>query len=269
VAGPGVPNYSISGTVFQDADTDAAIDIDETFIAGVTINLVADGSVFSSTTTGAEGTYEFVVPCGTYSVEIDTSSLTGTEKTYFVATTPLSYDITIGPNSTENNFGFDVNTNRLIEDLESQVLPTTGYEVKFWKKEFLFGAGGRTFTYTPEELLAFLDTIEQLALDDPFVFPAGDVERLDYVYQILKRPNRTDFEEFECELLTLELNYAAGIGVDLSTELVLIGWGESLYNDPGSTNPKGVVIEAATILDATAVFRGINSNKSTGGGGTQ
>ncbi len=270
VAGPGIPSYRISGTVFQDANADALLSVNETFVSNVTISLLQDGSPVSSTTSDGDGYYEFTAPCGTYSVEVDTATLTGTQQTYFLATTALAYEVSIGPDSPGNNFGFDVNSTKLVEDLEAQTLPTSGWDTKFWKKEFLFGSKGRTFVYTPAELLAFLETIEGLALENPFVFPEGDTERLTFVYEILKRPSSTDFEAFEAELLTLELNYVSGEGIDLSTELVLIGWGESLYNAPGGTNPKGVIIEAAgTIQDATSVFRGINSNKSTGGGGTQ
>jgi len=269
IAGPGIPQYLISGNVFQDANANASLDPLETFVSNVTINLLQDGSTVSSTTSDGNGYYEFTALCGTYTVEIDTATLTGTEKDYFVATTALSYEIFLSQDVPGNNFGFDVNTTKLLDDLASEILPTTGFEAKFWKKEFLFAAAGRSFEYTPEELLAFLDTIEGLQLENPFVFPSDDQERLDFVYELLRKPVLTDFEAFERELLTLELNYVSGQGIDLSTQLVLIGWGESLYNTPGGSNPKFGMIQAATIGDATEVYRGINANKSTGGGGTQ
>ncbi len=269
IAGPGSPEYLVSGNVFQDANTNATLDANETFITGVTINLRENGTVTSSTTSNASGYYEFSVPCGTYSVELDTTTLTGTDKTYFVATTALSHSVSVGPDSPGNSFGFDVNTTKLLSDLNAKTLPTTGLNAAFWKKEFQFAVSGRTSTYSPAQLLGFLAAIEELALETPFVFPVGDQARLDFVYQMLRKPLRTDFEAFERELITIELNYAAGKGIDLSTELVLIGWGETLYNAPGGSNPKGVVIQATTIQDATSVYRGINSNKSTGGGGTQ
>jgi hypothetical protein len=176
--------------------------------------------------------------------------------------------VTVGPDSPGNNFGFDVNTGKLLDDLGNKDLTTTGLNAAFWKKQFQFGVVGRTSTFTPAELLAFLDTIEGLALPDPFIFPTGDQDRLNFVYELLKKPIRSDFEAFERELIALELNYAAGRGIDLSTELVLIGWGESLYDASGQSNPKFGMIQATT-GDATEVFRGINANKSTGGGGTQ
>ena len=268
IAGPGAPEYLVSGTVFQDANTNATLDATETFITNVSVNLLQEGSLVSTVASDANGFYEFSVPCGDYSVEIDTSTLTGTEKTYFIATTTLSHVISVGPNSPGNNFGFDVNSEKLLDDLDSKTLPTTGLTAAFWKKELQFGVAGRTSVYTPAQLLAFIDTIEDLALEDPFIFPSDDQGRLDFVYQILRKPIRNDFDAFERELMAIELNYAAGRGIDLSTELVLIGWGESLYNE-GPANPKNGMTLAGTVIDATEVYRGVNANKSTGGGGTQ
>ncbi|WP_404311173.1 SdrD B-like domain-containing protein [Neorhodopirellula lusitana] len=61
----------ISGKVWSDVDTDAVFDDDESPIAGVVIELYDDaGTLISTTTTDANGCYEFdQLPPGTYSVK--------------------------------------------------------------------------------------------------------------------------------------------------------------------------------------------------------
>jgi len=269
VAGPGIPMYTISGTVFQDANGSGTLDAGETYISNTAISLTQDNSLVSTTTSDASGNYSFSVPCGMYSVELDTTTLTGTQNVYFNATTPLTRDVSAGPDSPDNNFGFDVNVEKTIEDLDNGTLPTTGAEAKFWKKEYQFAAKGKDSFFTRDSLLLFLDRLEGLALATPFVFTGTETERLDAAYEILRKPIHTDFEAFERELLTIELNHVSGFGIDASTELVLIGWGETLYNEALSgANPKNGATMAATLPDATGVYEHVNANKSPGGGGS-
>jgi len=268
IAGPGVPMYTISGTVFQDANASGALDAGETIISGVTISLLQSGSLLSSTTSDGSGSYAFVVPCGTYTVQLDTLTLTGTQKNYFEATTALAYTRTVGPDSPGNNYGFEVNSDKAIQDLGNGTLPTTGAKADFWKKEYQFGSQGKNGYFPRDSMIVFLNRLEDVALETPFVFTGTDAVRLDAVYQILRKPIRTDFEALERQLLTVELNYVAGFGIDPSTQLVMIGWGETLYNDALSgANPKNGVT-MGTLTGATSLYEGINANKSPGGGGS-
>ena len=67
------PTASIGDSVFLDQDGDGVRDAGEPGLSGVTINLIDDatGAVVATTTTAADGSYDFVgLPAGSYSVEI-------------------------------------------------------------------------------------------------------------------------------------------------------------------------------------------------------
>ena len=269
ISGPGAL-FIISGSLFQDADEDGALDATETFISNVTINLKQSGNVVESTVTGIDGTYQFLIPCGSYDVEADTSTLTNTQGKYFTSTTPISLSVTVGPDSPGNNFGFKTNTTKLIEDLGNGTLTTTGFTATFWKKQVQSAINNKRATYTRTQVLGFITVIEGLALPDPYIFPSDDNGRLQTAFDILKMPVHTDLETLVRELLALEFNYAASRGIDPSTQLVLIGWGESLVAQEGAANPGGKfgLTEGVTpIGDAIEIFQQID--KSTGGGGTR
>ena len=78
-------NASIGDRVWNDADADGVQDPAETGITGVTVRLSDDvGNLITTTVTGANGHYSFDhLPEGTYTVEIDTTTLpAGATETY-------------------------------------------------------------------------------------------------------------------------------------------------------------------------------------------
>ena len=67
-----VPDYSISGLVYNDANRNGSHDGSETPYAGVTVNLLdSAGNVVATTTTDANGAYSFTkLPAGYYTVKV-------------------------------------------------------------------------------------------------------------------------------------------------------------------------------------------------------
>ena len=67
-----VPDYSISGLVYNDANRNGSHDGSETPYAGVTVNLLdSAGNVVATTTTDANGAYSFTkLPAGNYTVKV-------------------------------------------------------------------------------------------------------------------------------------------------------------------------------------------------------
>lgn len=68
-------NRSVSGTIWDDANWNGAIDSGEPGIAGVTIALLQGSNVITTASTAADGTYSFSgLPSGTYTVQVTDNS---------------------------------------------------------------------------------------------------------------------------------------------------------------------------------------------------
>ncbi|MBI1803519.1 MAG: hypothetical protein HYR77_03520 [Ignavibacteria bacterium] len=277
IAGPCARVFDISGAVFADANSNGSKEPTETGIAGVRVDLL-DGSstLLGSASSNSFGQYLFeTLPAGNYFVKVDTNTVTSSTKTkYLSTTTPLSISVTVGPNSANNNFGFDPRTTLLIDDIKFGTLPTNGKSAGYWKKQFQAALGNGKADYTAAALLALLDQVSQLQLNgptDPFTFPNG----LATAFDILNNPTKTDADALRKQLLATELNHVTGRGIistDPGLQLLLIGWGEAILVTSGGAVATMSIKEAprynsvtATAKDATDVFSTINSG---GGGGS-
>ena len=109
-----VPDYSIAGRVYRDADKSGSYTDGEETFSGVTVDLLdKDGNVVGTTTTDADGTYSFTkLPAGTYRVKVhpdgDLAGLDQTEDPDGIADS-MSGEITIGFDNqkvTGVNFGY-------------------------------------------------------------------------------------------------------------------------------------------------------------------
>jgi len=208
------------------------------------------------------------------------------------ATSPTSLEVTVGPDATEKDFGWEPDVARIIAGIDNGDYPTTGKSYKWWRKEFLRVINGNANTaYNEAQLLAFVHEIEDLALLSEYDFTPG--EELQQVYDIL---NNHAFEDGDGEaimmtakdtdngrhdayafllreLLTTELNHVSGRGLsDLQLQQILVGWGEEVLNNntpafqfvlPGEFQPYATT---SPLEDGGTTFKKING--ATGGGGT-
>ena len=109
-----VPDYSIAGRVYRDADKSGSYTDGEETFEGVTVDLIdASGTVVATATTTADGTYSFEkLPAGTYRVKVHAdgalADLDQTEDPDGIADS-MSGEITIGFDNqtvTGVNFGY-------------------------------------------------------------------------------------------------------------------------------------------------------------------
>ena len=131
-----VPDYSIAGRVYRDADKSGSYTDGEETFGGVTVDLLdKDGNVVGTTTTDADGTYSFTkLPAGTYRVKVhpdgDLAGLDQTEDPDGIADS-MSGAITIGfdnPTVTGVNFGYVAPDAPAVEPGLKQRLARTGFD---------------------------------------------------------------------------------------------------------------------------------------------
>jgi hypothetical protein len=73
---------SLAGIVWEDLNSDGVIDVGESFLTGITIDLILSGSTVATGTTDTNGAYSFTgLSAGTYSVTITTPP-SGLNQTY-------------------------------------------------------------------------------------------------------------------------------------------------------------------------------------------
>jgi len=132
---------SVSGSIWQDTDSDGTIDASETGFGSVTIDLMQGAVVISSTTSASDGTYSFNnLVSGTYIVKItDTNGvLSGLTTTYEVSLPPPPYDgeetvdLTSG-NQTGINFGYKQTTPTLVTLSSFRAYEDNGKLLVEWK----------------------------------------------------------------------------------------------------------------------------------------
>lgn len=301
IAGPCARVFDISGTVFNDANTNGSKNAVESGISGVTVNLLDSNDVFlESLITDPSGNYKFEsVPLGRYTVQVDTNTVAATSTKYLANTTPTSLSVTGGPDSPGNDFGFNPKAAALLADLRSGALPTNGLTVEFWKKQLAAAVREREKD-TPigvlrdasserdrnrdndkdkkpivskDSLRAYISRIRALLLPEPFQL--GEGNGFEAALDILSKSPKTDLQKLRQQLLALEFNQVSRhgiVGTDAPLQLILVAWGEALVagatTDAATPLSVGPSLETtmSALTDAAAVFAAIS--KSSGGGGT-
>ena len=269
--------YDISGRVFVDIDENGLRDSDqEPGIADVIVEFVDVHGNVTSVVTDESGSYAFRKLGGTFQINLPLDGYPGYFNEdlarSFDATTSLTLEATVPPDSPNNDFGFSPQSEELISELEDGILLSTGESLEFWTDKFASAVDNDNghHDFDAGNLVNLLTELQGLFLVDPYQFTPGN--ELREAYDILRSDSLDVIDRLFAELLATELNQVAGYGLvdQRDLQLVLISWGEALIaaylapetakTDAGGEKapPSNDIIHEATIL-----FGLLN----TGGGG--
>jgi len=282
-------NWNVSGTVFLDTDRDGMQSPIEIGLPGVVVDLSGAGAALSAIT-DADGRYTFAnVGTGSWTVAIDLTAhadaFNADLAAWFLATSPLTQVVTVGPDAPGNDFGFVPDTGSILEDLADGTIRTDGYTRETWRRIFrcamhydqLANPGGNDdrgrsdhddgerhedspghrvgdscacndgdLVYDANALRALLASVEGLFLPEPYQFRDG--QELREAYRLLARRENTIEGRVEQELLVTELNYLVGRGAVGQADLIaaIAAWSESLL-----------------VWDATEVVKSADKGRAT------
>lgn len=208
VQGPCSGVYTLSGSIYIDANENGKKDAEETGIASIAVDLFNNdtGDKIGTVNTSVNGLYSFMVLQGNYKIAVGKDLL---DDSNYTAVGDAYIEI---PNVTKDlsgyNFGYLLNSSKVIADLENKVIEVNTEPTKFWS-QVIGRKGPNRNLYTQEEIRAFLVAVENLHLDGPFFF--GDNKEEDAL-KVLNRPIRSDLDLFLQQLLTAELNVVSSRG---------------------------------------------------------
>jgi hypothetical protein len=215
VLGPCGGIYTISGSIFIDADIDETKDPGESGIGGYTIKLAQDtdgdgeANYTDSVETSADGSYSFEVLEGVYKVSVGDDLLNDQN---YTATTLTEQEVNVSSDVKNVNFGYEVEAEKITEKFIDNTIPLDTEDYKFWIQQLKNPGKGKS-EYTREEINELLTSVEGLLLDDPFQFQGNKIKA---ALDILSKPIKTDIDLYLQQLLTAELNVLSGRGALLS-----------------------------------------------------
>lgn len=300
-------DWAVSGTVYIDTDRDGEQDPSETGLPGVAVDLLG-GDYIQSAVTDDYGRYAFADVCtGSWTVAVDLmahpDAFNADLAAYFSATSPLARAVTVGPDATDNDFGFVPNADRILADIADGDITTDGFTRETWRGFFrcamhydhVRNAGVEKpdrsdhdggirhedspghrlgdscacnegdLLYDADALRALLATVEGLFLPEPYQFRDG--QELNEAYRMISRNARSVEDRVMQELLVTELNYLVGRGAVGQADLVasIAAWSESLLFWDATEGTKSVDKGRATgdLSQVLTILEAVN----TGGGG--
>ena len=248
---------SISGTVYVDADADENKGASESGIQNTTV-ILKDGTTEYAEQTDDDGNYSFLVLTKnlekTFTLEVPSES-PGTVDfneelfdTHNPTTTVTGISVTTSEENVSGiNFGFEPKIDDLIialtpvdidgdGELDRPEIASKSKTRLFWKTQIFLGIIEQKLErwfnipvdlraeIPKEDLLGYLDEIENLLIEDPFQF--GD-RKLQNAFKILFKRN-SDLNSLLSELLTAELNVVAKFGTDSPEfDRAILSFGES------------------------------------------
>lgn len=239
--------YSISGTVYIDANNNQTQDLDEPAISNTTVQLLdASGNVIASAFSDGNGDYTFsglvagdytiYVPEGTPNEEGDfNEDLTDYFNTPYTST-PVSI---VDTDVSEIDFGYSPDLGSVMDDIDTSDPDADGYSfagtgktIGYWKHQHSVAIKGKGRAHVDSATLSdYLVTIESQWLANPFNFGA---DKFGNSFAILSAKTSDATELLNKQLLGTELNHVDGRGMSNAMELqgALLSYAEfvSAYN---------------------------------------
>lgn len=257
-----VETYDISGVVFLDANENGVLDAGEPRFPGTTVTLsgtdLAGDDWEMTLVSGAGGKYEFTgLPPGTCTVTVSLATpdndadLNEMLEHYFDETTLRPITVSVGPDSTGNDFGYAVDTTALIIELPEY--DGTGKTIGFWKHQFSahLKANKKVNAHVDAEtLMGYLDAINDFGPEEPFHFSDDRDTAFQQAFDIMSANTKDDVGLLLKQLLATELNHMAAQGLqdDLVLQGFLLEWGECIASHPDEFD-RDQTLEAKDIFD--------------------
>ena len=252
--GPGaviasIITYSISGTVFVDANNNGEFNVDEPVLQNTTVNLSNGMSV----KTDSKGYYTFEnLTAGQYSVSVPgmtanvPDDFNETLSSYFTDTRGMEHQVTAGPNVTGSDFGFRVEAATVLADFDAAdadgngfTFSGTGKTIGFWKHQITSAKQGKTkgvqvsAAAVRDYLYSGTTSVKTMFADVFADIPVSTPGAYDYALAVLGSTSSDAVELLKKQLLGTELNSQAGTGIsNTSLQNALVAWSEYLvkYN---------------------------------------
>ena len=245
VQGPCDGVYTLTGSIFIDANEDGVKQSSESGIPNVPVELknLSTNNVLTRSLTQAGGEFSFQVLEGSYNVTVVEDLLDDS----YNATTAITVDLTdVTTDISGIHFGYRIDKQKVINDLREGIVLVNNEPTKYWVQQ-IRQRGKNNGDYTEQEIRDFLTEVENLLLFEPFQLGEDkEANALD----ILTRPIKTQLDEYLQQLLTAELNVISGRGafsLDSNGEpvlndeynLALLIYGEAVACDALGTCPSG------------------------------
>jgi hypothetical protein len=177
IQGPCSGVYSISGSIFIDANENGEKNAEETGIAFIDVKLMDNdnnsGEEIGTVQTLTNGLYSFPVLKGNYSVEVGDDLL---EDENYTAVGKTSRNVGLVTGDVSNiDFGYRLNSDEVIEKLENNKIELDTEPTKFWI-QVIRQTGPNKNLYSPADIRGFLIAVEEdLHLDGPFFL--GEIKK--------------------------------------------------------------------------------------------
>ncbi len=288
IPGPCKGIYTISGFIYVDENGNGTKDAGEGGIGNVLVHLLDDNSseFTDPDTSSSNGSYAFNVFTGStstdFNIDVSYDLLSDDFSENFSPTTDLPLTVTVNNADVSNqNVGFKPETEKIIQKFEAGdeiVLKTE--KPKFWADEYKFSEKGKKTVFSTDELLEFLDAIDNLEdLAYSFQFGTNDSDRISNAEKILSvRGNSTDLEILLSEFLAALLNVVSGHGAfdengnvleDFNTLILKIG-AAAAVTESGNNNSlmmNSTTLETTTFTGTAYSTSGDLLTSFNGGGG--
>jgi hypothetical protein len=218
--------YSVSGTVFMDADWSGANE-SEPGLSNVTVELHDSlGNVVASGLTSESGEYEFVgLPAGDYQLVVQPENaqedFNELLTDYFVPTTDTEITLSaLSEDSAGNDFGFAPDTTAILDDFDQDdqdgngvVFEGNGKTIGFWKHQNKVADSGKGRAQVDAVTLqGYIDAIEELLLPEPFQF--DDANEFMAAHDVMAQRTSDAVELLKKQLLGTEFNDVSGRGLE-------------------------------------------------------
>lgn len=259
ILGPCKGVYTLEGSIFIDANSDGEKQLSESGIPSFPIDLFDENGVkIITVNTSANGSYSFTVLKGNYTIAVNGNLLNDDNYTA-VGNTFLSIE-NVQANASGYNFGYLVNTSKIIRELDDRIIRVNTEPTRFWVQQ-IRNAGKKGSIYSKEEIRNLLIEVEGMLLVEPFQF---GLDKEAGALEILSRPIRTELDEFLQQLLTAELNIASGRGAyDSATNTLNSGFNTALliYSEAVACSELGSCpAETISTTSRAAEVKAVRSN---------